>query len=66
LNLVNSDDRVHGARVVSQVQGDYAAEITLKQQRARTLGLVLIVIGPTDMHRLAQVVGREPGNNRSA
>ena len=29
------------------------------------LGLALIVIGPTDMHRLAQIFGRQLGNDRS-
>ena len=29
------------------------------------LGLALIVIGPTDMHRLAQIFERQLGNDRS-
>ncbi len=34
---------------------DYAKKITLKQHLAKDLGLSLIVVGPTDMHRLNQI-----------
>ena len=44
---------------------DYAEKIALKRQLASTLGLALIVIGPTDMHRLAQIFERQLGNDRS-
>jgi hypothetical protein len=38
---------------------DYAEKIALKQQLARAVGLTLIVVGPTDMHRLRQIFGRQ-------
>jgi hypothetical protein len=38
---------------------DYAEKIALKQQLARAVGLALIVVGPTDMHRLGQIFGRQ-------
>jgi hypothetical protein len=37
----------------------YAEKIALKQQLAKVLGLPLIVIGPTDMHRLSQIFARQ-------
>lgn len=43
---------------------DYAEKIALKQLLAGTLGLALIVISPTDMHRLAQIFGRQLENDR--
>jgi hypothetical protein len=40
----------------------YANKIALKQQLAKTLGIPLIVVGPTDMHRLASIfVHQLPG-----
>jgi hypothetical protein len=44
---------------------DYAEKIALKRQLARALGLALIVIGPTDMHRLEQIFERQLGNDQS-
>ena len=38
---------------------DYAEKIARKQQLARAVGLPLIVVGPTDMHRLGQIFGRQ-------
>ena len=38
---------------------DYAEKIALKQQLARAVGLALIVVGPTDMHRLGQIFRRQ-------
>ncbi len=37
---------------------DYAQKIAVKQELARALGLALIVVGPTEMHRLRQIFGR--------
>ena len=34
---------------------DYAEKIALKQQLAKAVGIPLIVVGPTDMHRLAEI-----------
>ena len=38
---------------------DYAEKIALKQQLARALGLELIVVGPTEMHRLGHIFERQ-------
>ena len=38
---------------------DYAEKIAVKQQLAKAVGLPLIVVGPTDMHRLGQIFGRQ-------
>ena len=38
---------------------DYAEKIAVKQELARALGLALIVVGPTEMHRLGQIFGRQ-------
>lgn len=38
---------------------DYAEKIAVKQHLARALGLALIVVGPTEMHRLGQIFGRQ-------
>jgi hypothetical protein len=43
---------------------DYAEKIALKQRLARTLGIPLIVVAPTDMHRLGQIFGRQLGSDR--
>jgi hypothetical protein len=43
---------------------DYAGKIALKQRLARTLGIPLIVVAPTDMHRLGQIFGRQLGSDR--
>jgi hypothetical protein len=37
----------------------YANKIAQKQQLARTLGIPLIVVGPTDMHRLASIFAHQ-------
>jgi hypothetical protein len=34
---------------------DYAEKIALKQQLAKAVGIPLIVVGPTDMHKLAEI-----------
>ena len=34
---------------------DYADKIALKQKLAKTVGIPLVVVAPTDMHRLAQI-----------
>lgn len=36
-------------------RSDYAEKIALKQQLATALGLALIIVGPTEMHRLGQI-----------
>lgn len=38
-------------------QKDYAEKIALKRQMAKQLGIRLLVIGPTDMHRLGAIFG---------
>jgi hypothetical protein len=38
---------------------DYAGKIAQKQQLARVLGIPLIVVGPTDMHRLASIFAHQ-------
>jgi len=38
---------------------DYAEKIALKQQLARAVGLALIVVGPTDMHKLEIIFRRQ-------
>jgi len=44
---------------------DYAKKIAVKQQLSRALGLPLIVVGPTDMHRLGQIFGDEMQGSHS-
>jgi hypothetical protein len=44
---------------------DYAEKIAVKQQLARALGLAIIVISPTDMHRLAQIFQGQLQNHQS-
>jgi hypothetical protein len=44
---------------------DYAEKIAVKQQLAKVLGLPLIVVGPTDMHRLADIFVDQLRGNRS-
>jgi hypothetical protein len=36
---------------------NYADKIALKQQLAETVGIPLIVVAPTDMHRLGRIFG---------
>ena len=45
---------------------DYVEKIAVKQQLARTLGLRLIVVGPTDLHRLVHIFVDQLRGNRSA
>jgi hypothetical protein len=44
---------------------DYAEKIAVKQQLARALGILLIVVGPTDMHRLVHIFADQLRGNRS-
>jgi hypothetical protein len=38
---------------------DYAEKIAVKQQLANAVGIPLIVVGPTDMHRLERIFGSQ-------
>jgi hypothetical protein len=44
---------------------DYAEKIAVKRQLARAVGLTLIVVGPTDMHRLRQIFVRQLGSGHT-
>jgi hypothetical protein len=51
--------RMAGAPGGWLVGKDYAEKIARKQQLAKAFGLPLIVVAPTDMHRLEQIFGRQ-------
>ena len=45
---------------------DYAEKIAVKQELAKATGLPLIVVGPTDMHRLKRIFQDQLQNAKSA